>query len=333
MELSPEPSAMVTSAGAMEFRQPKIPLPHYTDVDKQRFLQDVYPRRKPAVLKGLDLGVCRSKWTVDYISRTGGGREVKIHVSEVPQMDFIKKNFMYRTLPFDTFVRRAAENKHPDYFISQDEKYYLRSLGEDPRKDIADISKQFPELAADIQIPKFFEEDQFFSSVFRISSPGLQLWTHYDVMDNLLIQVTGKKRVVLYSPRDAPYLYLSGDKSEVLDVDNPDLMKYPLFPKARRYECYLEAGDVLFIPALWFHNTVAEEFGVGVNVFWKHLPSECYDKTDTYGNKDPTAASRAVQILDRALKTLDELPEEYRDFYARRMVLRIQAKAYSSNYE
>lgn len=48
-------------------------------------------------------------------------------------------------------------------------------------QDIADISKQFPELAEDIHIPEFFEKDQFFSSVFRISSPGLQLWTHYDV--------------------------------------------------------------------------------------------------------------------------------------------------------
>jgi hypothetical protein len=29
-------------------------------------------------------------------------------------------------------------------------------------------------------------------------------------MDNFLIQVTGKKRVTLFSPRDAQYLYLSG---------------------------------------------------------------------------------------------------------------------------
>ncbi|KAM7106035.1 tRNA wybutosine-synthesizing protein 5 isoform 2-T2 [Molossus nigricans] len=218
-------------------------------------------------------------------------------------------------------------------WTSLDEKYYLRSLGEDPRKDVADIRKQFPLLEGDIKFPKFFKEEQFFSSVFRISSPGLQLWTHYDVMDNVLIQVTGKKRVVLFCPRDAQYLYLSGTKSEVLNIDNPDLAKYPLFSKARRYECSLKAGDVLFIPALWFHNVLSEEFGVGVNVFWRHLPSECYDKTDTYGNKDPTAASRAAQILDRAIKTLAELPEEYRDFYARRMVLHIQEKAYSKNFE
>ncbi|XP_030065847.1 tRNA wybutosine-synthesizing protein 5 isoform X1 [Microcaecilia unicolor] len=322
-----------TEAGAMDGAPQRIPVPEHCGIDRDTFLQLIYPLRRPMVIKGLDLGPCTTKWTVDYICKAGGSKEVKIHVSPVAQMDFLNKNFIYRSLPFDAFVQRAVEEKHEEYFICEEEKYYLRSLGEDARKDVADIRKQFPELAEDIKIPEFFEKEQLFSSVFRISSPRLQLWTHYDVMDNLLIQVTGRKRVVLYSPRDAAYLYLMGDKSEVLDVDNPDLNKYPLFPKARRYECCLEAGDVLFIPALWFHNTIAEEFGVAVNVFWRHLSSECYDKTDTYGNKDPVAASRAVQILDRALKTLDELPEEYKDFYARRMVLRIQAKAYSVNYE
>ncbi|KAM4835913.1 tRNA wybutosine-synthesizing protein 5 isoform 1-T1 [Thomomys bottae] len=311
----------------------RLPVPRLPGVSREQFLQHLYPQRKPLVLEGIDLGSCTSKWTVDYLSQIGGTKEVKIHVSTVAQMDFISKNFVYRTLPFDKLVQRAAEEKHDEFFISEDEKYYLRSLGEDPRKDVADIRKQFPSLEGDIKFPKFFREEQFFSSVFRISSPGLQLWTHYDVMDNFLIQVTGKKRVVLFSPRDSQYLYLSGSKSKVMNIDNPDLAKYPLFSKARRYECSLEAGDVLFIPALWFHNVISEEFGVGVNVFWKHLPSECYDKTDTYGNKDPVAASRAAQILDRALKTLAELPEEYRDFYARQMVLQIQDKAYSKNFE
>ncbi|XP_035161129.1 tRNA wybutosine-synthesizing protein 5 isoform X2 [Callithrix jacchus] len=293
-------------------------VPRLEGVSREQFMQHYYPQRKPLVLEGIDLGPCTSKWTVDYLSQVGGNKEVKIHVAAVAQMDFISKNFVYRTLPFDQLVQRAAEKKHKEFFISE---------------DVADIRKQFPLLEGDIKFPEFFKEEQFFSSVFRISSPGLQLWTHYDVMDNFLIQVTGKKRVVLFSPRDAQYLYLKGTKSEVLNIDNPDLAKYPLFSKARRYECSLEAGDVLFIPALWFHNVISEEFGVGVNIFWKHLPSECYDKTDTYGNKDPTAASRAAQILDRALKTLAELPEEYRDFYARRMVVHIQDKAYSKNFE
>ena len=45
-------------------------------------------------------------------------------------------------------------------------------------------------------------------------------------------------------------LLFLGDKSEVLDVDNPDLEKFPEFAKATKYECILEPGDVLFIPGM-----------------------------------------------------------------------------------
>ena len=33
----------------------------------------------------------------------------------------------------------------------------------------------------DIKFPDFYPKERFFSSVFRICSPGMQLWTHYDV--------------------------------------------------------------------------------------------------------------------------------------------------------
>ncbi|XP_061697377.1 tRNA wybutosine-synthesizing protein 5 [Syngnathoides biaculeatus] len=309
--------------------QKKIPVPVFTEVNRDVFLRNIYPARKPAVLRGVCLGPCVDKWTVDYLAQKGGAKEVKIHVSSVPQMNFLQKNFVYRTLPFDEFVKRTSEEKHADFFLCEHESYYLRSLGEDVRKEPADLCKQFPELAEDFHIPDFFEPDQFFSSVFRISSCRLQLWTHYDVMDNLLAQVTGRKRVVLYSPQDALHLYLTGDKSEVLEIDSPDMNSYPEFVKAARYECVLEPGDLLFIPALWFHNTLALQFGVGVNVFWRQLPADSYDKKDAYGNKDPVAASRALQGLERALRCLDELPTDYRDFYGRRMIQRIQDRTFS----
>lgn len=82
------------------------------------------------------------------------------------------------------------------------------------------------------------------------------------------------------------------------------------------------------LSALWFHNTVALQFGVGVNVFWRHLPADSYDRKDPYGNKDPLAAARALQAIDRALHALDELPAAYRDFYGRRMIQRIQTRTF-----
>ena len=150
-------------------------------------------------------------------------------------------------------------------------------------------------------------------------------------MDNLLLQITGKKRVVLFSPKDALNLYLDGDKSTILDIDNVDESRFPLFSKAVRYQCFLVPGDVLFIPALWFHNVVSLDFSVAVNLFWRNLDDKYYDHKDVYGNKAPPQAQRAKQILDRAIKCLEELPLDYRDFYARCMVNQIQTKCFSTS--
>ena len=83
---------------------------------------------------------------------------------------------------------------------------------------------------------------------------------------------------------------------------------------------------MIFLSALWYHNVINEEWGVAVNVFWRHLDASMYDHKDPYGNKDLVPGTRALQVADRALKILDELPEEYKDFYVRRLILRLQHK-------
>ena len=40
----------------------------------------------------------------------------------------------------------------------------------------------------------------------------------------------------------------------MVDIEDPDPQQFPLFSSAERYEADLGPGDVLFIPALWFHN-------------------------------------------------------------------------------
>lgn len=70
-----------------------------------------------------------------------------------------------------------------------------------------------------------------------------------------------------------------------------------------------------------------------MNVFWRHLDPCYYDSKDTYGNKDLVPATRAMQIMDRAIKALEELPEEYRDFYARRIVCKVKDKCYNRTNE
>lgn len=147
--------------------------------------------RKPLLIRNWDIGSCVKDWTSEYVSNKVGSEPVKIHVAKDEKMDFINKNFIYKTLPFDELIRRVFRYKQEDYFVDPFEKYYMRSLGNDPRgRDVANFFLQCRTLAEDLNVPPFYDEKDFFSSVFRASSQGVQLWTHYDIMDNILIQVS-----------------------------------------------------------------------------------------------------------------------------------------------
>ena len=65
---------------------------------------------------------------------------------------------------------------------------------------------------------------------------------------------------------------------------------------------------------------VALDFSIGVNVFWKHLNEEFYEKKDVYGNKDLTFASKAFLFVDKAVKELNNMPFEYKRFYTKRII-------------
>ncbi len=120
------------------------------------------------------------------------------------------------------------------------------------RKDVSMIEESFPELAKDFSLPAWLPhdivQDNVFSTALRLSSPHIQLWTHYDVMDNVLCNVVGRKRVILWAPEEVDNLYVTGSTSAVTNMDSPNLDKYPRFALAKKVECILEPGDMLFIP-------------------------------------------------------------------------------------
>jgi tRNA wybutosine-synthesizing protein 5 len=158
---------------------------------------------------------------------------------------------------------------------------------------------------------------------------GCRLWTHYDISDNFLVHVgPGTKRVILFAPTDSPCLYAATTSSSVLDLDQPDLQRYPHFAHARPLECILQPGDVLFIPALWWHNVETISFCTSVNFFWHAEPEHWYDQTDVYGSKDLRLAQHAMAAAHACKTALNALPSSYYvDFYRIRAMEVIEAAA------
>ena len=117
--------------------------------------------------------------------------------------------------------------------------------------------------------------------------------THKDPYENMYAVLRGYKDIILYPPTDICYMpyekckqtkfecldiekekYIKEEKESspnnttfsVVDVDaapipwividplKPDLAKYPKFQKTSPLKLRLYAGDLLYLPALWFHH-------------------------------------------------------------------------------
>ena len=115
-----------------------------------------------------------------------------------------------------------------------------------------------PALREDLATPPFAGER---SDVNLWLGLGAATPLHWDASDNLLVQVCGAKHVRLYSPAESRRLYpfRSGEgprnASRIVDIARAERSpaEWPGFAEAEWEECWLGAGDMLYIPEGWWH--------------------------------------------------------------------------------
>jgi hypothetical protein len=99
------------------------------------------------------------------------------------------------------------------------------------------------------------------------SHGGINTPLHYDGSSNFLTQIRGRKRVLLFHPRHyfRLYPYPVGhpldNYSMVPDPEAADLNRFPAVARAQSIEAILEAGDVLWLPAYWWHYVCQPDEG------------------------------------------------------------------------
>lgn len=105
----------------------------------------------------------------------------------------------------------------------------------------------------------------------------------FALANSLIAQVSGAKRVVLAPPSETARLYhRHGLVSDVQDIaDEERLAAYPLARDAMTFELDLRAGELLFVPLGWWHQTTALEEGAAVaftNFRWPNEGQATYPK-------------------------------------------------------
>src|SRR5688572_943932 len=122
-------------------------------------------------------------------------------------------------------------------------------------------------LAQDFELPGFKSRRDLIYAALLLGGRAQRAPLHYDLSGEVkaLVQVRGRKRVLLFPPSDAGFLGFPGWFEEPrsayrvptateVDLDRPDLARFPELARARGLETVLEPGDVLYWPSFWPHD-------------------------------------------------------------------------------
>lgn len=236
----------------------------------------------PAVAAGRQSAVA----AMDYLRRFDGGKPMTAFraAPETGGRFFYDEtasapNFEAGTIPFGVFIDGVCDHldepNGPHLYIGS-----------------TDADQYFPGFRA--------ENDLILNHpMFRVGAMLVSLWignrttaaAHYDMSNNFSCCLVGERRFTLFPPSAVADLYPGpleptpgGQVVSMVDFRNPDFDTYPRFRQAlaKAQVAELEPGDVLFFPALWWHQVEAlSPFNAMMNYWWNNVPAYLDNPMDT----------------------------------------------------
>jgi histone arginine demethylase JMJD6 len=217
-----------------------------SDLCRRDFAREyLTPSPRPVILTDA-LSSCKAlgKWTPDYFGEHYGHVEVTIDgrtMSIRALADAIRVSSPERPAPY---LRNSLLSRWPKAL--QDDVTPLPRCTEGNWLD----SRLFPSRES----LKYFE---LYIGGQGASFPVL----HFDGLHThaFIMEIYGEKEFWVYPPDQTAFLYprpgAGSGKSQIDDVEHPDLERFPLFAQARGTRFRLKAGETLFVPAGWWHTT------------------------------------------------------------------------------
>ncbi|CAK9018711.1 unnamed protein product [Durusdinium trenchii] len=146
------------------------------------------------------------------------------------------------------------------------------------------LAAELPELAEEIRAARTDPQQEYGSCFGDLLPEGVFTYfgcgrnttsVHYDAHENLMICVCGRKRLWLYPPGDARFVYpISKDRGPSMDFSRSSILpfqrfeelsasdraRYPMLANAAGpLEVWVEKGDLFYLPSSWWHCVEGSE--------------------------------------------------------------------------
>ena len=271
----------------------RIPVP-----PSDREIRRPLAQRRPVLIEGgMKSWPAFSRWTLDYLIERAGDCEVQIrdYTENVGVPRHLWKQYCaFEKTTLGTYLEKIRAGTAKSIYLAQ-----------------VNVPKDLKPLLADIEKPSFLNYSTL-DPVIWIGPGGHVEPLHFDTLHSVIGEVVGNKRVLLFSPKSYfalyPFPWWSpiGSSFSRVDVDHPDPALFPHAADAHSIECTLEAGDVLFIPAGWWHQVYCvDTHAVSVTYFCERRSDELLADL-----KDPWVAHfEAVRFMRARLATAKSIGE------------------------
>lgn len=240
------------------------------------------------------------KWTHEYLRDKIGARTVTVAVTPNGYADAVHGGLF--VMPEE---RRLSFAKFLDIIEHESDfkgVFYVQ-------KQNSNFTDEFEPLADDVDV-----DIAWATAAFGKAPDAVNFWMgdaravtsmHRDHYENIYCVVKGRKDFILLPPTDLPWIPYrnfrtatyrenratgmfevvptDGDSSVPwipLDPENPDLVEYPRYRRASPVKLSLRAGDLLYLPSLWFHHVRQSHGCIALN-FWYDMEFDlkyCYYK-------------------------------------------------------
>ena len=200
---------------------------------------------KPVILTDVTEGWEALKWTPDFLAQIAPEVEVSAVATDSRSLG------QAVTMSLKEYV---------DYFKAPDErKLYMINWA---------FEKDHPELLQQFQLPDFFRDDWLRETGLPLHLMWIflgpadsGLFMHLDVGHTAAwnAQLTGSKLWKLWPPGQEHLLY-----EGKVDAFSPDLNRFPKFAEAESVDGIVNAGECIFVPSLWWHQTKNKDAGLAL---------------------------------------------------------------------
>lgn len=249
----------------------------------------ISPNRPCIIRHALDQWGALSLWSYDYLRQKVGQKLVSVAVTPNGFADAVNG---------DRFVMPEERQMRLSEVLDVIEGKVQKRRGGGGvfyvQKQCSNLLLELPELTSDLDT-----HISWMSSALGKEPDAVNFWLgekaavtsmHKDHYENLYCVISGEKHFLLLPPTDRPFIPYGlyqpavyhqredgqfqiidqdGDKVPWIPLDplDPDLTRFPEFRSASPLRVTVRAGEMLYLPSLWFHHVTQSHGAIAVN-FW-----------------------------------------------------------------